>query len=97
MEHTTSTVSMSVGNRLHHRRDGSSGEDACPTRTGASPGLLVQLNSKVLSLMDRAGVRNAARQMRYFDAHVEQALALLLTGHCSVYENRMAPGAGSPH
>ncbi len=28
--------------------------------------------------MDRAGVGNVARQMRYFDAHVEQALALVL-------------------
>jgi hypothetical protein len=72
-------------NRLHHRRDGSLGEDVCQTRTGAVKSLLAQLNSTVLSLMDRAGVRNVARQMRYFDAHVDQALALLLTGHCSVY------------
>src|SRR5215472_14662607 len=74
-----------IENRLHHRRDVSLGEDACQTRTGAVPGLLAQLNSTVLCLMDRAGVRNVARQMRYFDAHVEQALALLLTGQCSVY------------
>jgi hypothetical protein len=38
-----------------------------------------------LTLMDRAGVRKVARQMRYFNAHVEQALALLLTGYCSVF------------
>jgi predicted transposase YbfD/YdcC len=74
-----------IENRLHHRRDGSLGEDACQTRTGRVPSLLAQLNSTVLSLMDRAGVRNVARQMRYFDAHLEQALALLLTGSCSVY------------
>ena len=74
-----------IENRLHYRRDVSLGEDACQTRTGAVPSLLAQLNSTVLSLMDRAGVRNVARQMRYFDAHVEQALALLLTGDCSVY------------
>lgn len=74
-----------IENRLHHRRDVSLGEDACQTRTGAVPSLLAQLNSTVLSLMDRAGVHNVARQMRYFDAHVEQALALLLTGSCSVY------------
>jgi hypothetical protein len=36
-------------------------------------------------LMDQAGVRNVARQMRYFDASLEQALALLLTGRCLVY------------
>jgi len=35
--------------------------------------------------MDRLGVPNVARQARYFDAHPEQAFALLLTGRCSVY------------
>src|SRR5260370_42554871 len=66
-------------------RDVTLGEDACQTRTGLVPSLLAQLNSTVLSLMDRAGVRNVARQMRYFDASFQQALALVLTGHCSVY------------
>jgi hypothetical protein len=49
------------------------------------PALLAQLNSTVLALMDRAGVWNVARQMRYFDAHLEQALNLVLTGSRSVY------------
>lgn len=31
------------------------------------------------------GVRNVARQMRYFDAESDQALDLILTGQCSVY------------
>jgi predicted transposase YbfD/YdcC len=74
-----------VENKLHYRRDGSLGEDACQTRTGPVPHLLAQLNSTALSLMDRLGVRNVARQMRYFDAHPEQALALMLTGSCFVY------------
>ncbi len=74
-----------IEKKLHYRRDGSLGEDACQTRTGPVPALLAQLNSTVLSFMDRAGVRNVARQMRYFDAHPEQALALLLTGSCFVY------------
>ena len=51
--------------------------------TSPVPSLLAQLNSAVLSLMDRVGVGNVARQMRYFDAHPEQAL--VLTGLCSVY------------
>jgi predicted transposase YbfD/YdcC len=72
-------------NRLHHRRDVSLGEDACQTRPGPVPSLLAQLNSTVLSLLDRLGVRNVARQMRYFDAHLDQALALVLTGSCSIY------------
>ena len=74
-----------IENRLHWRRDVTLGEDSCQTRTGATPSLLAQLNSAVLSLMDRMGVRNVPRQMRYFDAHLEQALDLLLTGLCSVY------------
>lgn len=74
-----------IENGLHWRRDVTLGEDACQTRTGRVPSLLAQLNSAVLCLMDRVGVHNVARQMRYFDAHVEQALALVLTGSCSVY------------
>ena len=74
-----------IEKKLHYRRDGSLGEDVCQTRTGPVPSLLAQFNSAVLSLMDRVGVSNVARQMRYFDAHPEQALALLLTGSCFVY------------
>jgi predicted transposase YbfD/YdcC len=81
-----------IENKLHYRRDVSLGEDGCQTRTGPVPGLLAQLNSTVLSLMDRAGERLVARQMRYFDAHLEQALALVLTGSCSVFENWKALG-----
>src|SRR5579862_5685848 len=64
-----------IENRLHHRRDVSLGEDACQTRTGPVPRRLSQLDSTVLTLMDRIGVRNVARQMRYFDTYLEQALA----------------------
>lgn len=74
-----------IENRLHWRRDVSLGEDACQTRTWPVPAVLAQLNSTVLSLMDRAGVRNVARQMRFFDAHLEQALTLVLSGSCFVY------------
>lgn len=74
-----------IENRLHWRRDVTLKEDVCQTRTGAAPNVLARLNSTVLSLMDRLGVSNVARQIRYFDAHVEQALQLLLTGYCSVF------------
>lgn len=74
-----------IENRLHHRRDVSLGEDACQTRTGPVPSLLARLNITVLSLLDQVGVRNVPRQMRFFDAHLDQALALILTGNCSVY------------
>lgn len=73
-----------IKNRLHWRRDVTLGEDRCQTRTGAVPGLLARLNSAVLSLMDRLGVRNVSRQARYFDADIEQAIQLLLVGRCSV-------------
>ena len=74
-----------IENRLHYRRDVTLGEDACQTRTGNMPSILARLNSAILSLMDGLGVRNVARQLRYFDAHLEQAIDLLLTGHCSVF------------
>jgi predicted transposase YbfD/YdcC len=74
-----------IENRLHWRRDVTLGEDACQTRTGPVPSLLAQLNSTVLSLMDRVGVRNVARQMRYFDASLDNALDLVLTGSCFVH------------
>jgi len=70
-----------IENRLHHRRDASLGKGACQTRDFTCPGLLAQLNSTVLCLMDRAGGRNVARPLRYFDTHVQQALALALTGY----------------
>lgn len=74
-----------IENRLYWRRDVTLKEDACQTRTGAMPALLARLNSAVLSLMDLLGVCNVPRQARFFDAHVEQALQLLLTGRCSVF------------
>jgi hypothetical protein len=33
----------------------------------------------------RLGVRNVARQARFFDAGLEQAVQLILTGSCSVF------------
>lgn len=74
-----------IENRLHWRRDVSFGEDRCQTRTGRAPGILACLNSAILSLLDRLGVRNVPRQARFFDAHVDQALQALFTGTCSVY------------
>lgn len=74
-----------IENRLHWRRDVTLGEDACQTRTGAAPSILARLNSAVLSLMDRLGIRNVPRQARFFDAHIDQAVQALLTGHCSVF------------
>jgi predicted transposase YbfD/YdcC len=74
-----------IENRLHWRRDVTLGEDGCQTRTGVAPAILACLNSAILSLMDRLGVSNVARQARFFDAHLDQAVQALLSGTCSVY------------
>jgi predicted transposase YbfD/YdcC len=74
-----------IENRLHWRRDVTLGEDRCQTKTGAAPAILARFNSAILSLMDRLGVANVARQARFFDAHLEEALQALFFGHCSVY------------
>lgn len=74
-----------IENRLHWRRDATLGEDRCQSRTGKAPGMLACLNSAILSLLDRLGIRNVPRQARFFDAHLDQALQALLTGTCSVY------------
>jgi len=74
-----------IENRLHWRRDVTLGEDGCQTRTGAAPGILARLNSAILSLMDRLGVHNVSSQARFFDAHVDQAVQALFSGHCSVF------------
>jgi predicted transposase YbfD/YdcC len=75
----------SIENRLPWRRDVTLGEDGCQTCTGSAPGTLACLNSALLSLMDRLGVANVARQSRFFDAHLDQAVQALFSGYCSVY------------
>ena len=74
-----------IENRLHWKRNVTLREDACQTRTGAVPSVLAQLNSAVLSLMDRAGVHNVARQRRRSAACFPQTVSLVLTGRCSVF------------
>jgi predicted transposase YbfD/YdcC len=74
-----------IEKRLHWRRDVTLGEDSCQTCTGAAPAILARFNSALLSLLDRLGVANVARQARFFDAHLEEALQALFSGHCSVY------------
>jgi predicted transposase YbfD/YdcC len=74
-----------IESRLHYRRDVTLGEDRCQTRTGNAPALLACLNSAILSLMDRLGVSNVPRQIRFFDAHVPLAVQALLSGCGSAY------------
>jgi predicted transposase YbfD/YdcC len=67
-----------IENRLHWRRDVTLGEDRCQVRKGQAPQVLAALNNAVLALADALHFSNLAAQMRFFDAHPEQALAVLL-------------------
>jgi predicted transposase YbfD/YdcC len=67
-----------IENRLHHRRDVTLGEDASQTRVKGAPEVLAALNGGILALLDFLGVKNVAKQMRYFCAYPHEALQLLL-------------------
>jgi predicted transposase YbfD/YdcC len=68
----------SIENRLHHRRDVTLGEDAAQTRMKGAPEVLAALNGGILALMDFFGVKNVAKQMRYFCEYPRPALQMLL-------------------
>ena len=67
-----------IENRLHYRRDGALGEDACQVRKGSAPHVLAVLNSFVLALFDCCGVTNVKHYMRCIDAQPLLAAQLLL-------------------
>lgn len=67
-----------IENRAHWRRDVTLGEDACKVTCGQAPQVLAALNNIVLALLDLLGVKNAARQIRAFDAAPADALKLLM-------------------
>jgi hypothetical protein len=67
-----------VENRLHHRRDVSLREDASQIRVKGTPEVLAALNGGILAFMDFIGVKNVAKQMRYFCEYPRDALQLLL-------------------
>lgn len=56
----------SIENRLHYRRDVTFREDVSQVRTGGAPEVLAALNGGLLAVMDYKGVKNIAKQMRYF-------------------------------
>jgi hypothetical protein len=67
-----------IENRLHSRRDGALGEDACHVRVRSAPQVLAALNGGILAIMDYLGVSNVAKQMRHFCAQPQEALQLLV-------------------
>ncbi len=66
-------------NGLHYRRDVTLKEDAGRTRDWTVAHALAILNNLVLALLLRGGKTNAAHERRYYAAHPDAALSLLLT------------------
>lgn len=67
-----------IENGLHYRRDVTLQEDAGRTTTTAFGHVMAALNNLVIGLTIGRGWRNLAQARRYFDAHPDQALRLLL-------------------
>jgi predicted transposase YbfD/YdcC len=67
-----------IENGLHYRRDVTLREDRCTLRTGHAAHAMALINNLVLGLLLRRGVRNVPDARRPFNAHPNQALALIL-------------------
>jgi predicted transposase YbfD/YdcC len=67
-----------IENGLHYRRDVTLREDAGRTRTTAFGHLMATLNNLVIGLTIGREWTNLAKARRYYDAHPDQALQLLL-------------------
>ena len=67
-----------IENGLHYRRDVTLREDRCTLRTGHAAHAMALINNLVLGLLLRRGVRNVPDARRYFDAHPDRAMALIL-------------------
>ena len=58
-----------IENGLHYRRDVSLLEDRSRLRAGHAPQAVAAINNLVLTLIAKAGFRNACRARRHFDVH----------------------------
>ncbi len=67
-----------VENKLHYRRDETLREDWCHLRQGDAPRVMATLNNLVLGLMLRRGVTNVPEKRRYYEAHLAEAVQLVL-------------------
>jgi predicted transposase YbfD/YdcC len=67
-----------IENGLHYRRDVTLHEDAGRTKTTAFGHVMATLNNLVIGLTIGRDWANLAKARRYYDAHPEQALQLLL-------------------
>jgi predicted transposase YbfD/YdcC len=66
-----------IENRSHYRRDVTLGEDACQVRINKAPEVLAAINGGILALMDFLGIKNLAKQLKYYCAYPEEAIQLL--------------------
>lgn len=64
---------------LHYRRDVTFHEDATRMTVGAAGRILSIVHDLVLGLLKRAGFNNAAKGRRWFEGHLHEAFALLLS------------------
>jgi predicted transposase YbfD/YdcC len=67
---------------LHYRRDVTFREDSTRMTIGAAGRILATVNNLVIGLLKRARYDNAAKARRYYDGHIAEAFALLLTVKC---------------
>jgi predicted transposase YbfD/YdcC len=66
-----------IENRSHWRRDATLGEDRLQLTCKPAALVLAVLNCTILALLDRIHVTNCRQALRRFNAHPEQALALI--------------------
>src|SRR5260370_42435589 len=66
-----------IENRSNYRRDVTLGEYSSQIRINKAPEVLAALNGGILALMDFLGVKNLAKQMRYYASNPQDALKLL--------------------
>jgi predicted transposase YbfD/YdcC len=67
-----------IENGLHYRRDETLREDWCHLRMGQAARVMAIINNLVLGLLLRRGVTNVPQARRYYEAHLPEALNLIL-------------------
>ncbi len=67
-----------IENGLHYRRDETLREDWCHLRVGHAPRAMAVVNNLVIGLVLGQGAKNLPKTRRHYDAHVDEAVPLLL-------------------
>lgn len=67
-----------IENGLHRRRDVTFQEDACRMKSHPAAEALAVFNNLALGMIRQAGWENVAEARRFYGAHIEQALRLIL-------------------